>query len=213
MCWTVSSKHNIWCNKNESILSLSSMKRSWNTLKKKVGFQEEVHNTGQNWKQSQSALAVSRFYMIHSWLETFRIHYLPGPQRGVNIDSAIKRAQQRMNFLFRRRNFKLSQELLFQLYTIQSVICTSVTAGFGSATEHDGNRLQWRVTTAERIIGSHLPSILHLNRSHHRSITPWRQPIPTSLLWLALQNTVGQNMQTQEQFFTRAIAVMNSQCQ
>lgn len=116
-----------------------------------------------------------------------------------------------MNFLFQLRNFKLSQELLFQLYTIQSVICSSITVGFGPATKQDRNRLQLAVRTAEKIIGSHLPSILHLCRSHHRSITPWRQPIPTSLLWLALQNTVGQNMQTQEQFFTQTITVMNSQ--
>ncbi|KAK0148957.1 putative RNA-directed DNA polymerase from transposon BS [Merluccius polli] len=81
-----------------------------------------------------------------------------------NIDTVIKKAQQRMYFLRQLRKFNLPQELLIQFYTaiIQSVLCTSVTVWFGSATNQDRNRLQRTVRTAEKIIGANLPSIQDL---------------------------------------------------
>ena len=79
-----------------------------------------------------------------------------------NTDKIIKKAQQRMYFLRQLRKFNLPQELLIQFYTatIQSVLCTSITVWFGSATSQDRNRLQRTVRTAEKIIGANLPSIL-----------------------------------------------------
>ncbi|KAK3526509.1 hypothetical protein QTP70_030658, partial [Hemibagrus guttatus] len=61
-----------------------------------------------------------------------------------HIDSIIKKAQQRLYFLRQLRKFNLPQELLTQFYSvfIESVLCTSITVWFGSATKSDIGRLQ-----------------------------------------------------------------------
>ncbi len=77
-----------------------------------------------------------------------------------HIESIVKKAQQRLYFLRQLRNFNLPQELLIQFYSaiIESIPCTSITVWFSSATKFDLRRL-WRVVrTAERIIGTTLPS-------------------------------------------------------
>ncbi|KAK3554319.1 hypothetical protein QTP70_020816 [Hemibagrus guttatus] len=61
-----------------------------------------------------------------------------------HIDSIIKKAQQRLYFLWQLRKFKLPQELLTHFYSavIESVLCTSITVWFGSAKKSDIRRLQ-----------------------------------------------------------------------
>ncbi|KAL0153375.1 hypothetical protein M9458_051294 [Cirrhinus mrigala] len=61
-----------------------------------------------------------------------------------HINSIVKKAQQRLYFLRQLRKFNLPQELLKQFYSaiIESVLCTSVTVWFGSATKSDIRRLQ-----------------------------------------------------------------------
>ncbi|KAL0195514.1 hypothetical protein M9458_009086, partial [Cirrhinus mrigala] len=81
-----------------------------------------------------------------------------------HIDSIAKKAQQRLYFLRQLRKFNLLQELLKQFYSavIESVLCTSITVWFGSATKSDTRRLQRTVRTAERIIGAPLPTLEEL---------------------------------------------------
>ncbi len=84
-----------------------------------------------------------------------------------HIDSIVKKAQQRLYFLHQLMKFNLPQELLIQLYSaiIESVLCTSITVWFSSATKSDLKRL-WRVVqTAERIIGTTLPILQELYSS------------------------------------------------
>ncbi|KAI3352705.1 hypothetical protein L3Q82_020170, partial [Scortum barcoo] len=78
-----------------------------------------------------------------------------------NIDAIRKKAQQRMYFLRQLRKFNLPQELLIQFYTamIQSVLCTSITVWFGSATKQERNRLQRTVRAAEKIIADRFGGI------------------------------------------------------
>ncbi|KAK3535282.1 hypothetical protein QTP70_006954 [Hemibagrus guttatus] len=78
-----------------------------------------------------------------------------------HIDSIIKKVQQRLYFLQQLRKFNLPQELLTHFYSAvtESVLCTSITAWFGSATKSDIRRLQRTVRTAERIIGAPLPTL------------------------------------------------------
>ncbi|KAL0148195.1 hypothetical protein M9458_056516 [Cirrhinus mrigala] len=78
-----------------------------------------------------------------------------------HIDSIVKKAQQRLYFLHQLKKFNLPQELLRQFYSavIESVLCTSITVWFGSATKSDIRRLQRTVRTAERIIGAPLPTL------------------------------------------------------
>ncbi|KAK3531508.1 hypothetical protein QTP70_023863 [Hemibagrus guttatus] len=87
-----------------------------------------------------------------------------------HIDATIKKAQQRLYFLQQLRKFNLPQELLTQFYSavIESVLCTSITVWFGSATKSDIRRLQRTVRTAERIIGAPLPTLQELYTSRVR---------------------------------------------
>ncbi|KAL0160951.1 hypothetical protein M9458_044676, partial [Cirrhinus mrigala] len=82
----------------------------------------------------------------------------------IHIDAIVKKAQQRLFFLRQLRKFNLPQELLKQFYTtiIESVLCTSITVWFNSATKSDLRRLHRTVRTAERIIGSTLPTLQEL---------------------------------------------------
>ncbi len=84
-----------------------------------------------------------------------------------HIDSIVKKAQQRLYFLRQLRKFNLPQELLKQFYSaiIESVLCTSITVWFSSATKSDHRRLQRVVRTAERIIGTSLPTLQELYSS------------------------------------------------
>ncbi len=76
------------------------------------------------------------------------------------IVSIVKKAQQRLYFLRQLRKFNLPQELLNQFYSaiIESVLWTSITVWFSSATKSDLRRLRRVVRTAERIIGTTLPT-------------------------------------------------------
>ncbi len=88
------------------------------------------------------------------------------------IDSIAKKAQQRLYFLHQLRKFNLPQELRKQFYfaIIESVLCSSITVWFGSATKTDIRRLQRTVRTAERIIGAPLPSLQELYTSSMRKM-------------------------------------------
>ncbi len=85
----------------------------------------------------------------------------------------MKRAQQRLHFLRQLRKFNLPQQLLKQFYSaiIEFVLCTSITVWFSSATKSDHRRLQRVVRTAERIIGTTLPTLqeLYLSRVSKRA--------------------------------------------
>ncbi len=84
-----------------------------------------------------------------------------------HIVSIVKKAQQRLYFLRQLRKFNLPQELLKQFYSaiIESVLCTSITVWFSSATKSDLRRLQRVVLTAERIIGTTFPTLQELYSS------------------------------------------------
>ncbi len=90
-----------------------------------------------------------------------------------HIVSIVKKAQQRLYFLHQLRKFNLPQELLIQFYSaiIESVLCTSITVWFSSATKSDLRRLRRVVRTAERIIGTTLPTLqeLYLSRVSKRA--------------------------------------------
>ncbi len=76
-------------------------------------------------------------------------------------------AQQMLYFLRQLRKFNLTQELLKQFYSaiIESVLCTSITVCFSWAIKSDLRRLQKVVRTAERIVGTTLPTLQELYSS------------------------------------------------
>uniref|UniRef100_A0A8C5BDP5 Alkylated DNA repair protein AlkB homologue 8 N-terminal domain-containing protein n=1 Tax=Gadus morhua TaxID=8049 RepID=A0A8C5BDP5_GADMO len=75
--------------------------------------------------------------------------------------SAVKTAQKRLYFLRRLKKFGMSSKTLTNFYrcTIESILSGCITAWYGSCSAADRKALQRVVKTAERITGSHLPSV------------------------------------------------------
>ncbi|TWW57365.1 hypothetical protein D4764_07G0000840 [Takifugu flavidus] len=126
-----------------------------------------------------------------------------------------KKAQERMYYLCQLRKSNLPQELLIQFYTaiIQSVLCSSITVWFGSATKQDRNRLQQTVRTAERVIGTSLPSVQDLYESRVRkwarsiSADPSHHGLPSCRRYRALYITIRRHRNS---FFPQAVTLMNT---
>ncbi len=123
-----------------------------------------------------------------------------------HIESIVKKDQQRLYFLRQLRKFNLPQELLKLFYSviIESVLCTSITVWFSSATKSDLRRLRRLVRTAERIIGTTLPSLQELYSSMSKragkiTLDP-SYPAHSLWVWSTLQSSEHQNDQTQKQF-------------
>ena len=139
----------------------------------------------------------------------------------IHIDSIVKKAQQMLYFLRQLRKFNLPQELLKQFYSaiIESVLCTSVTVWFSSASKSDLRRLQRVVRTAERIIGTTLPSIqeLYLSRVSKRAGKITLDPshpahslfelLPSGRRYRALSTRTARHRNS---FFPQAIHLMNT---
>ncbi len=125
-----------------------------------------------------------------------------------HIESMMKRVQQR--FLRQLRKFNLPQELLIKFYSaiIESVLCTSITVWFSSATKTDIRRLRRVVRTAERIIGTTLPTLqeLYLSRVNKRAgkitLDPHIQHTPSGRRYRALSTRTTRHRNS---FFPQAI--------
>ncbi len=106
-----------------------------------------------------------------------------------HIDSIVKKAQQRLYFLRQLRKFNLPQKLLKQFYSaiIESILCTSITVWFSSATKSDLRRLRRVVRTVERIIVQ--PSPLSKNCTYPE----WAKGLAKSLWTPHIQHTPSLN--------------------
>ncbi len=135
-----------------------------------------------------------------------------------HIDSMVKKAQETLYLLHQLRKFNLPQELLIQFYSaiIESILCTSITVWFSSATKSDLRRLRRVVRTAERIIGTTLPTLQELYSSRESKIavkitldphiqhTITTELLPSDRRYRALRTTRHRNS-----FFPQAIHLMN----
>ncbi|KAK3525134.1 hypothetical protein QTP86_017771, partial [Hemibagrus guttatus] len=138
-----------------------------------------------------------------------------------HIDATIKKAQQRLYFLRQLRKFNLPQELLIHFFSavIESVLCTSITVWFGSATKSDMRRLQRTVRTAERIIGAPLPTLqeLYTSRVRKRALKITLDPshpghilfdlLPSGRRYRAANTRTARHKNS---FFPQAIYLLNS---
>ncbi len=139
----------------------------------------------------------------------------------IHIDSIVRKAQQRLYFLRQLRKFNLPQELLKQFYSaiIESVLCTSITVWFSSATKSDLRRLRRVVRTAERIVGTTLPTLqeLYLSRVSKRAGKITLDPshpahslfelLPSGRRYRALSTRTTRHRNS---FFPQAIHLMNT---
>ncbi|XP_058046601.1 uncharacterized protein LOC131202067 [Ahaetulla prasina] len=115
---------------------------------------------------------------------------------------------------------KLPKELLIQFYRgiIESVICTSITVWFGSATQQEKHRLQRIIRTAEETIATNLPSIedLYTARIKKRAVKIFTdpshpghklfQPLPSKRRYRALHTRKTRHKNS---FFPKAITLLN----
>ncbi len=139
----------------------------------------------------------------------------------IHIDSIVRKAQQRLYFLRQLRKFNLPQELLKQFYSaiIESVLCTSITVWFSSATKSDLRRLRRVVRTAEWIVGTTLPTLqeLYLSRVSKRAGKITLDPshpahslfelLPSGRCYRALSTRTTRHRNS---FFPQAIHLMNT---
>ncbi len=106
-----------------------------------------------------------------------------------HIDSIVRKAQQRLYFLHQLRKFNLPQELLKQFYSaiIESILWTSITVWFSSATKSDLRRLH-RVAglLRESLVQ---PSPLSKNCTHPE----WAKGLAKSLWTPHIQHTPSLN--------------------
>ncbi|KAM9781214.1 uncharacterized protein ACBT44_022511 [Syngnathus typhle] len=146
-----------WCSQN--LLELNPLK----TVVMTVDFRRDPSPLSPLTIHSNTILSTDTFKFLGSRIS----QDLKWPS---HIDSVRKKAQQRLYFLRQLRKFNLPQELLKTFYTaiIQSILCTSITVWFGSATKQDMHRVQLTIKTAKKIIGTNLPSIQDLYQSRTR---------------------------------------------
>ncbi len=138
-----------------------------------------------------------------------------------DIESMVKKGQQRLYLLRELRKFNLPQELLKQFYSaiIESVLYTSITVWFSSASKSELRRLQRVVRAAEQIIGTTLPTLqeLYLSRLSKRAGKITLGPshpahslfelLPSGRRYRALSTRTTRHKNS---FFPQAIHLMNT---
>ncbi|XP_073670671.1 uncharacterized protein [Paramisgurnus dabryanus] len=79
----------------------------------------------------------------------------------VNTGTILKKAQQRLHFLWRLKRARLPSPILKTFYrgTVENIMTYCITVWFGNCKAHERKSLQHIVRTAEKIIGASLPHI------------------------------------------------------
>lgn len=116
-------------------------------------------------------------------------------KRAPNINSIIKKAQQRMNFLHQLRKFNLPEELLIQLSTVIIRVW---------------DKLQ---TSSEKIIGANQPSTEDLYISAKVTVDPFHAGHNLFTLLPSGRRYTAQSAKTsthKTSFFPEAVTVMNT---
>ncbi len=108
-------------------------------------------------------------HLIHAIVQIL-LRCMSGPEVGHSHRLHREKGPAEMYFPRQLKKFNLPQAHMTQFYSavIESVLCSSITVWFGSASKSDIRRLQRTVRTAERIIGVHLPSLQDLYYSRVR---------------------------------------------
>ena len=90
-----------------------------------------------------------------------------------NTDYLVKKAQQRLYFLRRLKKIGMSNSILVNFYrsVIESILTYAITVWFNNITKDELNSLERVVRTAQRIIGTELPSLhsIYQTRTMHKA--------------------------------------------
>lgn len=99
----------------------------------------------------------------------------------LNTTSIVKKAQQRLYFIRMLRKAGLNYRPLTQAYRglVESILTTGITVWYGNITQAERKSLQRIIKTAERIIGTALPSMdsIYVQRSHRRAERIIKDPL------------------------------------
>ena len=139
---------------------------------------------------------------------------------GMNCTDIAKKARQRLYFLRTLKSFKVHQSILVNFYRaiIESILTRSIIVWFGSASKKDVTKLQSVVRTAEKIIGTGLPSLhsIHKRRIEKRTCAIMKeQSHPTSHLFTFLPSgkrlrTFYGNKRFINSFYPSAVRIFNN---
>ena len=137
-----------------------------------------------------------------------------------NCDDIAKEAHQRLYFLRSLNSFHLQKTILVSFYrsTIESVLTRSITVWFGAACKKDIKRLSSVVRSAERIIGTSLPSLESIfnDRTQNRTAAILKeQSHPANYIFTFLRSgrrlrTFYGNKRFTNSFYPTAVRIYNS---
>ncbi len=136
-----------WCGANNLSLNVSK------TMEVVMDFRQNLGDQTPLTIDSSTVERVSKFLEVHikedlTWT--------------TNTASLSKKVQQRLHFLRRLKRASLPPPILTTFYreTIKSVLTSCITVWYGNCSAADRKTLQRTVSTAAKIIGAPLPSIL-----------------------------------------------------
>ncbi len=135
--------------------------KTQNSVSQTIRILHEINKKRYFKQKCQASENYVHFYGLNTWLGLLLHELLHQCGMAWRQSAIMRKAQQRLYFLRQLRKFNLPQELLKQFYSAitESVLCTSITVWFSSATKSDLRRLQRVVWTAEGIISTTLPSL------------------------------------------------------
>ena len=137
-----------WCQDNNLSLNVCKTKEIVDFRKLQRGGHDPIHIEG------AAVERVSNFKFLGVYIKDDLTW-------SMQAGSAVKTAQKRLYFLRRLKKFGMSAKTIINFYrcTIESILSGCITAWYGSCSAADRKALQRVVKTAERITGSHLPSV------------------------------------------------------
>ncbi|CAM4663487.1 unnamed protein product [Leuciscus chuanchicus] len=150
-----------WCTENNQLLNTTKMKELIVDFRKvSRGTHETIHING------MAVERVSSFKFLGTQISA-------DMSWTTNTSCLVKKAHQRLFFLRTLRKNQLSSTTLVNFYrcAIESILTNCATVWYGSCSVAERKALQRVVKTAQRITGTPLPAIEHIQRKHclHRA--------------------------------------------
>ena len=146
-----------WCNSHNLVLNVSKTK-------------EVIVDLRRNQRGHSPLLIEDTAVEVVSNTKFLGVHITDSLTWSLNTSSLVKRAQKRLFFLRRMRRAQLPAPILTTFYrgTIESILTNCISVWSGSCNEADWKIVQRVVRTAEKIIGTPLPSIK--DTAHNRCL-------------------------------------------
>ncbi|XP_067289387.1 uncharacterized protein, partial [Pseudorasbora parva] len=143
-----------WCTENDLLLNTTKMKELIVDFRKESrGTHDTIHINGMAVERVSSFKFLGIYISaVMSWT--------------TNTSSLVKRAHQRLFFLRTLRKNQLSSTIQVNFYhcAIESILTNCVTVWYGSCSIAERKALQRVVKTAQRITGTPLPAIQHIQK-------------------------------------------------